>query len=120
MTAGFDFTPLHAAAHAEIDGGLRAAQVAVGHDGAVVWSATFGDATPDMRFHVMSATKPIVASAIWLLIGEGKLDISQPVAHYVPGFGDTGKAEVTIEQVLLMTAGFPSATMTEDEGRDPQ
>jgi CubicO group peptidase (beta-lactamase class C family) len=81
----------------------------------VVWTETFGAARPDMRFHVMSATKPIVASAIWLLMGDGALDISRPVAHYLPEFAGNGKGGVTIEQVLLMTAGFPSgSTMAAD------
>ena len=34
---------------------------------------TVGDAKPTTRYVVFSATKGIVASAAWILIGEGKL-----------------------------------------------
>ena len=67
-----------------------------------------------------SATKPLVSSAIWVLIGEGLLDVSRPVAEYVPEFAANGKEAVTVEQVLLHTCGFPSAPMAPAEGADPE
>jgi CubicO group peptidase (beta-lactamase class C family) len=102
-----------------VDGATPACQVAVARDGELLCFETFGDATNDTRFVFFSATKPIVASAIWLLIGDGVLDISRPVAHYVPEFASNGKEHVTVEQVLLHTAGFPNAPMDSVEGADP-
>jgi CubicO group peptidase (beta-lactamase class C family) len=99
-------------------GKTPACQVAIGRDGDVLAFETFGDATDDTRFMVFSATKPIVASAVWLLIGDGLIDITKPVAHYVPEFATNGKEIVTIEQVLLHTAGFPNAPMIPVEGAD--
>src|SRR5258708_10659114 len=61
------------------------------------------------RFCVFSAPKHIVASAVWILIGEGLLDPSRPVAHYIPEFASNGKEPVTVEQVMLHTSGFPNA-----------
>ena len=52
-----------------------------------------GTATSDTRFWVASATKPIVSSAIWLLMGDGKLDITLPVARYLPEFAANGKQD---------------------------
>jgi CubicO group peptidase (beta-lactamase class C family) len=114
-----DTTSLEQAAQQEIDTGLIACQVAVARDNQVVWTHSFGSATPETRFWVASATKPIVSSAIWLLIGDGKLDITRPVADYAPEFAANGKQDVTVEQVLLMTCGFPNAPMDSTDGADP-
>ena len=87
-----DFDPVLDAARKLVDDGTTpACQVAVAHDGEIICFETFGAATNDTRFCVFSATKPIVASAMWILIGEGLLDPSRPVAHYVPEFATNGK-----------------------------
>ena len=115
-----DFDPLLEAARKLVDDGITpACQLAVARDGDIVCFETFGVATNDTRFCVFSATKPIVASAVWLLIGEGLLDPARPVAHYIPEFASNGTEAVTVEQVLLHTAGFPYAPMDPIEGGDP-
>ena len=119
MSDKIETAPLREAAEREIADGLTACQVAVGCDGDVVWTQSFGTASDRTRFSVASATKPIVASAVWILIGEGLLDVRKPVAYYAPEFGANGKQAVTVEQVLVMTCGFPSATMDAAEGADP-
>jgi CubicO group peptidase (beta-lactamase class C family) len=119
MSNTIDVASLRAAAEREIEKGLVACQLAVARDGEVVFTGSFGTAGPETRFSVASATKPIVASAIWLLIGDGLLDIERPVAAYIPEFGENGKQDVTVEQVLLMTSGFPTANMKPEEGADP-
>jgi CubicO group peptidase (beta-lactamase class C family) len=114
-----DFDPMLDAARKLVDDGITpACQLAVAHDGDIVCFETFGAATNDTRFCVFSATKPIVASAVWLLIGEGLLDPSRPVAHYIPEFATNGKHVVTVEQVMLHTAGFPNAPIDPVEGGD--
>jgi CubicO group peptidase (beta-lactamase class C family) len=100
------------------NGATPACQLAVARDNEILCFETFGAATNDMRFTVFSATKPIVAAAVWLLIGDGVLDITRPVAHYIPEFASNGKEHVTVEQVLLHTAGFPNAPMDPIEGAD--
>jgi len=120
MAKAIDPTALREAAQREVDQGLQACQLAVGFEDRVVWTESFGSADPETRFRVASATKPIVASAIWLLVGDGRIDIQQPVAHYIPEFGANGKQTVTVEQVLLMTSGFPDAPMDPAEGADPE
>lgn len=93
------------------EGIVPSCQVAVGLGGDVVAFEAFGDATTDTRYSVFSCTKPIVASAAWVLLGEGRLDLSRPVADYVPEFAPMGKHVVTVEQVLLHTSGFPHAAL---------
>ena len=107
---------LLARARREVDEGiLPACQVAVGLDGEVVAFEAYGDATPDTRFSVFSCTKPIVASTAWVLMGDGRLDVSRPAADYVPEFGTHGKERVTVDHLLLHTAGFPNATLMPPE-----
>ena len=118
MTSSIDPGPLREAAEQEIIEGLAGCQLAVGQGGKIAWTQSFGVASPETRFPVASATKPIVASALWVLIGEGRIDIRCPVADYVPEFRGGGKEAVTVEQVLLMTCGFPSARMHPAEGAD--
>ena len=121
MPGALDTTELLAAARRDVDRGrVPACSLAVLVRGEPVLVEALGDATPDTRFHVYSATKPLVSSAVWVLIGEGVLDTSRPVADYVPEFAANGKGEVTVEQVLLHTCGFPSAPMAPAEGADPE
>ena len=119
MTIETDCAPLRRSAEQEIADGLAACQVAVAREGEIVWTESFGAADVETRFGVASATKPIVASAVWLFIGDGRLDIERPVVEYVPEFGANGKEGVTVEQVLLMTCGFPDAQMDHGDGADP-
>ena len=96
------------AARKDVDSGwLPACQLAVARDSEIVAFETFGDATNETRFAIFSATKPIVASAVWHLIADGSIDVSRRVVDYIPEFGTHGKEVVTVEQVMLHTSGFP-------------
>jgi CubicO group peptidase (beta-lactamase class C family) len=99
-------------AQREVDEGrLPSCQLAVARDGRLAAFRTLGDATNETRYVIFSATKAIVASAVWLLIGEGKLDPEAKVADVIPEFATNGKDVITIEQVMLHTSGFPHAPM---------
>lgn len=99
-------------ARREIDQGLLpSCQLALAYRGELIAERTLGDATDDSRYVVFSATKPFVAGAMWALIGDGLLDVSLPVAHYLDGWSANGKGAVTVEQVMLHTSGFPLAPM---------
>jgi CubicO group peptidase (beta-lactamase class C family) len=96
----------------EIENGLLpSCQFALALDGEVVVQETLGEADDHTRYTIFSATKPVVAAAVWVLIQDGAIDISRPVAGYVPEFGTNGKDVVTVEQVMLHTSGFPHAPM---------
>jgi CubicO group peptidase (beta-lactamase class C family) len=103
---------LIARARKEVDEALLpSAQVALAFNGELVAYEAFGDATLDTRYSVFSCTKAFVAGAVWALIGEGLIDVSLPVIHYIPEFGANGKDRITVEQVMLHTSGFPHAPM---------
>ena len=100
-------------ARREVDDGLLpSAQVALAYEGELVAFETFGDATDDTRYVVFSATKPFVAGAMWALIGDGAIDVTAPVVSHIPEFATFGKDTITIEQVMLHTAGFPMAPLS--------
>ena len=103
---------LVARARREVDEGLLpSAQVALAYNGELVTFEAFGDANLDTRYSVFSCTKAFVAGAVWALIGDGLIDVSLPVIHYIPEFGANGKDAITVEQVMLHTSGFPHAPM---------
>ena len=94
----------------EVDEGLLpSAQIAVAREGRVGLFETFGEADNDTMYCVFSSTKAVMSAAAWLLIAEGKLDVKERVAPIVPEFGTNGKEVVTVEQLFLHSAGFPSA-----------
>ena len=71
--------------------------------------------TPDSIFWIKSMTKPVTAVAVLMLQDEGKLNVEDKVAKYLPGFGDlktpSGKAaDLTIGQLLDHTSGLGEAT----------
>jgi len=94
-----------------VHGPLPSAQVAVARHGRLVAFETWGDAGPDTRYILQSVGRSIVAGVVWKLIGEGLLDIGEQVAGIIPEFAPNGKEEVTVEQVLTHTAGFPFAPL---------
>src|SRR3984893_16551603 len=96
----------------EIDAGLLpSCQFALARDGKLAAFETVGAADPKARYVIFSATKAFVASAVWLLIGDGSLDIDRCVAGYISEFATNGKDVVTVEQVMLHTSGFPRAPL---------
>jgi CubicO group peptidase (beta-lactamase class C family) len=97
--------------HAIDKGPLPSIQIALALNGELALFETFGAADNDTRYNVFSCTKPIVASAIWRLMGERRIEIERPVAHYIPGFAENGKQDITVEQLLCHTAGFPRAPL---------
>ena len=105
-------TELIARCRREVDDGLLpSCQIALGLNGEIVVDETIGDALPETRYCFFSATKPFVAAAIWQLLSEDLLQLDAPISTYLPEFADNGKADITVEQVMLHTSGFPHAPM---------
>jgi len=70
--------------------------------------------TPDTLFWIASMTKPITGAAILMLQDDGKLNVGDPVARYLPEFANlktpSGKpANLTIAQILTHTSGLGEA-----------
>lgn len=61
-------------------------------------------------FDMASVTKLFTSVAVMQLIERGDVELSAPVARYLPAFGSNGKASITVEQLLTHTSGL-EATM---------
>mgnify|MGYP001792751796 CR=1 FL=1 len=61
-------------------------------------------------YNIASVAKPFVATAILLLVQEGKLSLDDPVVQYLPYFRLDSRftAAITIRQLLTHTSGLPS------------
>ena len=104
----------------EVDEGLLpAVQVALARNGKLAVLESFGRANADSLFCIFSATKAITSAAAWLLIQDGRLDTSEKVADIIPEFASNEKQGVTVEQLFLHTAGFPSAPFAPLDWNDP-
>ena len=63
--------------------------------------------TRETMFVLMSSTKPLAASCLYMLKERGKISWDDPVSTYWPEFGQNGKETVTVRHVLTHRGGFP-------------
>jgi CubicO group peptidase (beta-lactamase class C family) len=71
--------------------------------------------TPETPVCLFSASKALAAMAVHLLSERKQISLLDPVSHYVPAFGQSGKKDITIYQLLCHKAGIPTIDV---EGRD--
>jgi CubicO group peptidase (beta-lactamase class C family) len=113
----------------EIDKGtLPGVTILVARKGQIGWFDTIGRQNPatsapmarDSIFRIFSMTKPIVSVGIMMLLEEGRLLLSDPLAKFIPKFADqkvgvesNGKLElvplarpITIQDLLRHTSGI--------------
>ena len=111
-----------AAGNAAVDAYVRAQMdrlyvpglsLAVVKDGNVVYEHSYGLAnvelsvpvTSDTVFQIQSITKTFTASAIMMLVEEGKLSLDDPIGKHLEGTPDTWKS-ITIRHLLSHTSGI--------------
>lgn len=56
---------------------------------------------------VRSMTKPVVGTAIQMLVDEGKLGLDDKVGKHLASFAKGKSGEITVRQMLTHTGGFP-------------
>ena len=86
-------------------------------DGKVVFRKGYGLAEvelgmpirPEMVFRIGSVTKQFTATAVMMLVEEGKLALDDQITKWLPDY-PTGGARVTIEHLLTHTSGIKSYT----------
>jgi CubicO group peptidase (beta-lactamase class C family) len=79
---------------------------------------------PDTMFAIASMTKPIAATALMILKDEGRVALDDPVAKYLPEFGEVKfqgqppERPITLRDVMTHTAGLGGGQQT--KGRWPR
>ena len=95
---------------------IPGAVLIIGHDGREVYRKAYGSRaiepqreamTLDTVFDCASLTKVIATtSAIMQLWEQGKFRMNDPLAKYLPDFGQNGKQDITIRQLLVHYSGL--------------
>ena len=75
-------------------------------NGKLVWEHYWKDFGPQSRFDIYSAGKAFTASAIGLLIDDGKLKIDDPACKILTEWANDERKEITIRNLLTMTSGL--------------
>lgn len=98
------------------DGQIPGAVVLVGHDDKVVYRKAFGYRsleprrelmTVDTIFDIASLTKVVATTtAVMQLFERGKVRLNDDVVKYIPEFGQNGKEDVTVRQLLTHYSGL--------------
>jgi uncharacterized protein YbbC (DUF1343 family)/CubicO group peptidase (beta-lactamase class C family) len=111
-------------------GQIPGAVLIVGHDGQVVYRKAYGSRaieprrepmTLDTIFDCASLTKVLATTpAVMQLWEQGKFRMNDPVAKYLPEFGQNGKQDITIRQLLVHYSGLaPDLDLTKPwEGKE--
>jgi CubicO group peptidase (beta-lactamase class C family) len=109
------------------EGRYPGAQIALARHGKLALFRTYGDAKTeggkvpagnDTLFLLFSQTKVLTSSAIWALVEEGRLSFMDKIADHLPEFAARGKTEITLQQVMTHTGGFPSGDVTQTTWTD--
>jgi len=75
--------------------------------------------TPDTVFSLASISKTVTTTAMMRLVEQGKVDLSAPVAQYLPGFkvhDEAATRNVKIWHLLTHTPGWEGQLTAEDRG----
>jgi len=118
-----------------VEGGIAAkkfpgAVVIAGHKGKIIFHKAYGNSslipapeamTEDTIFDLASLTKVLAtAPAIMQLYEQGRFQLNDPVAQYLPQFAANGKQDITIRQLLTHYSGLPPDVSLDDpwEGKE--
>ncbi|MGH9517172.1 MAG: serine hydrolase [Terriglobales bacterium] len=97
----------------------------VGHDGHVIYRKAFGNRALEPKvepmtvgtiFDMASLTKLIATTtAVMQLEEQGRIRMNDPVVKYIPEFGQNGKGDITVRDLLTHYSGFaPDIDLTPD------
>jgi SSS family transporter len=127
-TPAYDFSEIDTLMNAAVtEGKLPGGVVAVGHNGSVVFHRAYGNRsvdpttelmTEDTIFDMASLTKCLAtATSMMELYEQGKFQLDDSVAKYLPEFAVNGKDSITIRQILTHHSGLaPDVSLKEPWG----
>src|SRR5262245_37372205 len=92
------------------------AVVIVGRQGKIVWRRAYGNRalepqpepmTVDTIFDLASLTKVVAtATSMMILVERGLIRLGDPVSRYISEFGEMGKKNISVEQLLTHRSGL--------------
>jgi uncharacterized protein YbbC (DUF1343 family)/CubicO group peptidase (beta-lactamase class C family) len=95
---------------------IPGAVLLVGHNGQVIYRKAFGNRaleprrepmTADTIFDIASLTKVVATTtAVMQLVQKGEVRVNDPVAKYIPEFGENGKDDITVRNLLTHFSGL--------------
>jgi len=98
------------------DGNIPGAVLLVGHNGQVIYRKAYGNRalepqrepmTLETIFDLASLTKVVATTtAVMKLVEQGNIRLNDPVAKYLPEFGQNGKEDITVRQLLTHYSGL--------------
>jgi CubicO group peptidase (beta-lactamase class C family) len=96
-----------------VEQNLPGVSVAIGVGGEVVWAEGFGLADletrepvePEMRFRIGAVSMPLTATAVGLLLEQGRLRLDDEIQTYVPGF-PRKQWPITLHELMEQTSGI--------------
>jgi uncharacterized protein YbbC (DUF1343 family)/CubicO group peptidase (beta-lactamase class C family) len=98
-------------------GQMPGAVLLVWHNGQAMYRKAFGNRSleparapmsVDTIFDIASLTKVVATTtAIMQLVEQGKIRLNDPVVRYLPEFGQNGKQDVTVRELLTHFSGLP-------------
>jgi CubicO group peptidase (beta-lactamase class C family) len=108
--------PLYSAAVALIQrGGYITDLVTVGHlsryaeaDGTLVDPETLQPALESTIFDLASVTKLFTTAVLLTLVDEGRTNLDEPIAGWLPTFSDGERRRITLRHLLTHTSGLPA------------
>ncbi len=115
------------AARAVAEGVHPAVVVLVARHGVIALHEAFGVLGPepddpplprDALFPMASASKPLTATALMVLVEEGRVGLTRPVREYIPEFDGDGKDTVYVHHLLTHTSGVESPTDPDEFGAE--
>ena len=100
------------------NGNAPGAVLLVGHNGSIVYQKAYGKRTAgqnpeamtmDTIFDLASLTKVVATTTCVMRLEQlGQIKLNDPVAKYIPDFGQNGKQDVTIRMLLTHYSGLPA------------
>jgi len=98
------------------EGNIPGAVLLVGHNGQVIYRKAYGSRALEPRrepmtletiFDLASLTKVVATTtAVMKLVEQGRIRLNDPVAKYLPEFGQSGKEDITVRQLLTHYSGL--------------
>jgi len=102
------------------DGKVVSAELAIIKDRQVLLHEAFGwndqeQETPleiGALYNIRSMTKPMVGTAVLMLVDQDKLALDDRVADYLPAFDNDASRDITVEHLLTHRSGLPLSILT--------